>query len=69
MMTGFAEAMAKLAVVGQDKSKLIDCSDAVPLPMPFTTLSAQYPVGMGHQDVQQTCNAQFPRLKTKSEIR
>ena len=26
--------MAKLAVVGQDTSKMIDCSEAVPVPVP-----------------------------------
>ena len=31
-MEGFRQAMSKLAILGQDKSSLVDCSDAVPEP-------------------------------------
>jgi hypothetical protein len=34
MMDNFKSAMAKLAVVGQDVSKLIDCSEVIPEPVP-----------------------------------
>jgi len=34
MANAFKAAMAKLAVVGQDASKLIDCSEVIPEPIP-----------------------------------
>ena len=34
MMSNFQSAMAKLAVTGQNVRKLIDCSEAVPIPLP-----------------------------------
>ncbi len=30
----FAQAMAKMAVTGQNVNRLIDCSEAVPVPVP-----------------------------------
>jgi len=37
MSSAFAKAMLKLSVVGQDRAKLIDCSEAVPVPSPVVT--------------------------------
>ena len=34
MMANFKSAMAKLAVVGQDVERLIDCSDVIPQATP-----------------------------------
>ncbi len=35
--------MAKLAVVGQDTSKMIDCSEAVPIPVPAVNKACNVP--------------------------
>lgn len=58
------QAMAKLAVTGQDVYKLVDCSDAVPIPKPAVKKPATFPAGTGPKDVQQSCPKPFPALKT-----
>lgn len=60
--------MAKLAVVGQDTSKLIDCSEAVPIPPPAVGKPATFPAGTGPQLLQLSCNAPFPSLATDREL-
>lgn len=68
MMTNFQTAMAKLAVVGQDVSKLIDCSEVIPKPQLLTSASAYYPSGgYAYSNIQQTCTGQFPEITTDSE--
>ena len=42
MVTNFRNAMMKLAVVGQDTRKLIDCSELIPEPKPAVKLHATY---------------------------
>ena len=34
MMRNFATAMAKMAILGQNEGSLVDCSEAVPVPVP-----------------------------------
>ena len=34
MVNNFKAAMAKLAVVGQNVNKLVDCSEVIPIPVP-----------------------------------
>ncbi|KZV63595.1 class II peroxidase [Peniophora sp. CONT] len=64
MMSTFAAAMAKLAVLGQDTSKMVDCSDVLPRVKPFTS-SATFPAGLSNVDVEQACaTSAFPTLKT-----
>ncbi len=60
--------MAKLAVTGHDASKLIDCSEAVPIPQPAVKKAATFPAGTGPQLVQQTCPQAFPVLKTDRKL-
>lgn len=60
--------MAKLAVVGQDTSKLIDCSEAVPIPPPAVSKPATFPAGTGPSLLQLSCNAPFPSLATDREF-
>ncbi|EJD02614.1 manganese peroxidase 2 [Fomitiporia mediterranea MF3/22] len=64
MMNSFQQVMAKLAVTGQDKSKLIDCSDAIPEPKPLSESqdqhTAAYPPGQCVKDVQKSCSSPFP---------
>ena len=56
--------MAKLAVVGQDTSKMIDCSEAVPVPVPPVAKQATFPAGTGPELLQLACNSPFPSLAT-----
>jgi cytochrome c peroxidase len=35
MVNAFRDAMAKLAVVGQDTSNMTDCSAMIPIPQPL----------------------------------
>jgi len=63
-MNNFKAAMAKLQVLGQNKNKLIDCSDVVPVPKPFTS-AIKYPASFSKKDVQIAChNLPFPNLAT-----
>ncbi|KAI0305583.1 manganese peroxidase 3 [Multifurca ochricompacta] len=58
----FKFEMAKLSVLGQDTSKLIDCSDVIPVPKPFTG-TAHLPAGASLSDVEVSCNLfPFPTL-------
>ena len=34
MMLNFQTAMAKMAVIGQNVAKLVDCSEVIPIPKP-----------------------------------
>ncbi|KAL1942763.1 hypothetical protein VTO73DRAFT_5003 [Trametes versicolor] len=64
MMTAFAAAMAKLAVIGQDVSQLIDCSEVIPMPPPPAS-AAHFPAGLSNADVEQACaETPFPTLQT-----
>ena len=53
--------MSKLAVVGQDTSHLIDCSEAVPVPvsLPPGFKSASFPAGTGPELLQLGGCSQF----------
>ncbi|TDL25715.1 manganese peroxidase 3 [Rickenella mellea] len=62
MMANFKLAMAKLAVVGQNVFKLIDCSEAVPVPQPPNGKRATFPAGKTRADLQQACPLPFPVL-------
>lgn len=64
MMTAFQKAMAKLAVTGQDTSKLIDCSEVIPQPVPPVSSPASYPAGTNQDDIQQACLLPFPILQS-----
>ncbi|KIJ47125.1 class II peroxidase [Sphaerobolus stellatus SS14] len=63
MASAFQAAMAKLAVVGQDVSSLIDCSEVVPIPVPSSGKPATFPATKTIADIEQACaNAPFPSL-------
>ncbi|KLO09102.1 manganese peroxidase 1 [Schizopora paradoxa] len=64
MTSLFKAAMAKLSVTGQNVQKLIDCSEAVPIPKPAVGKPASFPAGTGPKLVQQSCPLPFPVLKT-----
>ncbi|VDB94209.1 unnamed protein product [Peniophora sp. CBMAI 1063] len=64
MTSTFAAAMAKLVVLGQNVNSLVDCSDVIPTPPPFTA-QATFPAGLSNKDIEQACaTAAFPTLKT-----
>ncbi|PPQ78566.1 hypothetical protein CVT25_011776 [Psilocybe cyanescens] len=64
MMSQFKAAMAKLQVLGQDTRKLIDCSDVVPVPKPFTQ-AIKFPASFSKKDVQIACHdLPFPNIAT-----
>jgi manganese peroxidase len=52
MANSFAAAMAKLAVLGQDVKKMVDCSDVIPVPKPFAG-KIQFPAGLHKKDIDQ----------------
>ncbi|KIK70405.1 hypothetical protein GYMLUDRAFT_148876 [Collybiopsis luxurians FD-317 M1] len=64
MAERFKAAMAKMAIIGQDKEKLVDCSAVVPKPLPALQKSAAYPATKSRKDVQQSCSSPFPSLTT-----
>ncbi|EIW55332.1 manganese peroxidase isozyme precursor [Trametes versicolor FP-101664 SS1] len=65
LQTEFKAAFEKLAVLGQDPSALVDCSDAMPTP-PASGSNAHFPAGITHEDVQQACAlSAFPALSTE----
>ncbi|KII92123.1 hypothetical protein PLICRDRAFT_461658 [Plicaturopsis crispa FD-325 SS-3] len=62
MQSAFKSAMAKLAVVGQDTSKLIDCSEVIPTPKAVTT-TPHLPAGLNLGDIEQACSTTpFPTI-------
>ena len=63
MMSNFKNAMQKLAVTAHNPAKLIDCSEAVPVPVPAVKKPATFPAGTSRALVQQSCPLPFPALK------
>ncbi|KAI0318309.1 manganese peroxidase 2 [Amylostereum chailletii] len=64
MVAQFKSAMSKLAVLGQDVSSMVDCSEVIPIPPPVTG-SAHFPAGLSNADIEQACgSAPFPTLPT-----
>ncbi|THH03758.1 hypothetical protein EW145_g6030 [Phellinidium pouzarii] len=64
MMENFRTSMMKLSNVGQDISKLIDCSELIPEPLPATKPNATFPAGTNSSELQLTCASPFPSLAT-----
>lgn len=67
-MSSFKSAMAKLAIVGQNRAKLVDCSEAVPNPIPPVKKATTFPAGTSHKDLQQACIFPFPSLAVDGEL-
>jgi hypothetical protein len=64
MAAAFKAAMFKMQLLGQDPSKLTDCSDVMPVPMPFPE-PIKYPASFSKKDVQIACKLfPFPKLAT-----
>jgi len=65
MSSMFAAAMQKLALVGQNAAKMVDCSELIPVPLPAVNKPATFPAGKSQSDVEQACaTAPFPTLAT-----
>jgi len=65
MTSSFKAAMQKLALVGQNAANMIDCSEAVPKPLPAVNKPATFPAGKSIADVEQACaSTPFPTLAT-----
>jgi len=64
MMSNFQNAMAKLAVTGQNTRNLVDCSEVVPIPKAPVNKPATFPAGTNAHDLQQACPHPFPTLRT-----
>ncbi|KAF8184241.1 manganese peroxidase 1 [Pholiota molesta] len=64
MTSQFKTAMAKMQLLGQNRAKLIDCSDVIPTSAPFKG-PIKYPASFSKAQVQQACHAlPFPKLAT-----
>ncbi|KAJ6529844.1 manganese peroxidase isozyme 2 precursor [Mycena capillaripes] len=65
MAASFKAAMAKLAVLGQDRNKLVDCSEVVPPTVKTPVKPASFPATKSAKDLQLSCAKQpFPSLTT-----
>ncbi|PPQ72664.1 hypothetical protein CVT24_012642 [Panaeolus cyanescens] len=65
MTSSFASAMAKMQVLGQDTSKLIDCSDVIPVPQALASPHIKYPASFSQANVQIACSQiPFPSIAT-----
>ncbi|OCH88866.1 manganese-dependent peroxidase [Obba rivulosa] len=63
MSSSFKAAMSKLAILGSNRSDLIDCSAVVPTPKPAVDKPASFPATTGPQDLELTCDSDaFPSL-------
>ena len=60
--------MSKMAILGHDRRKLIDCSEAVPQPKPAVKQHTTFPATKSFKDVEQVCRKPFPSLKTDREL-
>ncbi|KAI0672332.1 manganese-repressed peroxidase [Trametes maxima] len=68
MVSKFEAVMAKLAVLGQDSSTLIDCSDVIPKPKAAASNVAKLPAGKTLADIDASCaETPFPTLSADSE--
>lgn len=52
MQNAFKAAMLKLSLLGNDKSKMVDCSEVIPTPASFNK-AATFPAGLSINDVEQ----------------
>ena len=53
IQTAFKAAFQKLAVLGQDTSQMVDCSELIPVPPQLKITAAHFPAGLSNADVEQ----------------
>ncbi|KAF9039996.1 heme peroxidase [Panaeolus papilionaceus] len=68
MQSQFKDAMVKMQVLRQDTTKLIDCSDVIPVPKLFND-RIKFPATFGTKDLHLSmsftkCGKRFPKLET-----
>ncbi|OJT04167.1 Versatile peroxidase VPL1 [Trametes pubescens] len=67
MVSQFEAAMAKMALLGQDASTLVNCSDIIPTPQAAAASVATLPAGKTMDDIEASCaETPFPTLKAAS---
>nr|AZJ17945.1 manganese peroxidase [Irpex lacteus] len=65
IQTAFKAAFQKMAVLGVDTSKMVDCSELIPVPPELKITAAHFPAGKTNADVEQACaSTPFPTLST-----
>lgn len=52
LQSAFKAAMRKMAVLGHNIDNMVDCSDVIPVPKPWTK-SATFPAGLTNADIEQ----------------
>ncbi|KAF7760650.1 CAZyme family AA2 [Agaricus bisporus var. burnettii] len=67
MAQEFSKAMVKISLLGQDKSKMVDCSDVIPQATPLRSKS-YFPANLTVQDLEKTCKKPFPRLPSNPKV-
>lgn len=69
MSREFGAAMLKLSLLGQDKRKLIDCSEVIPQAKPLKgDKRAHFPAGLSKKNLQLTCKKPFPTLPSDPSV-
>lgn len=53
IQTAFKAAFQKMAVLGVDTSKMVDCSELIPVPPELKITAAHFPAGKTNADVEQ----------------
>ncbi|KAI0372465.1 manganese-repressed peroxidase [Pilatotrama ljubarskyi] len=67
MVSQFEAVMAKMALLGQDASALVDCSEVIPQPKAAAASVAVLPAGKSLADVEASCSeTPFPTLSAAS---
>ena len=68
MAKAFRDAMAKLAILGQDPSRLVDCSEVIPQPkpLPIANRRSVFPHGFTNADVDQAVLSHLLMFQTAS---
>ena len=62
MVAKFEAVMAKMAVLGHNPNTLIDCSEVIPVPPPFTG-HATLPAGISQSDVEQAVSDLYTNFR------
>ncbi|RPD53187.1 manganese peroxidase isozyme precursor [Lentinus tigrinus ALCF2SS1-6] len=63
MVRKFEKVMAKLAVLGQQTKRLVDCSEVIPVPATVQLPPPMLPAGQSLEDVEASCQATpFPAI-------
>lgn len=71
MAKAFGDAMAKLAVLGQDTSNMVDCSEVIPEPkhLPAANCHSIFPPGFTNADVDQAVLVSLIHVKSFADYR